>query len=99
MDPTGRPNWHAMKNPKRIKSSSSALSPSTLVGQWGQSAGSSVVESERDQTRLAAIQMVFTPEECSRLIADFTPHLKPASVEALDPTQSAGIRRSSAVFV
>jgi len=43
--------------------------------------------------------MVFTPEECSRLIAEFTPHLKPASVESLDPDQSASIRKSSAVFV
>ena len=32
----------------------------------------------KDQTRLAAIQMVFTPEECQQLIADFTPQLKPA---------------------
>lgn len=71
--------------------------PAAPAGQW--SAGSSVVESEKDQTRLAAIQMVFTPEECARLITDFTPRLKPASVEALDPARSAGIRRSSAVFV
>src|SRR5438552_18677442 len=53
----------------------------------------------KDQTRLAAMQMVFTPEECLQLIADFTPHLKPASVEAMDAAQSANIRKSSAVFV
>src|SRR5688500_16199191 len=29
----------------------------------------------KDQTRLAAIQMVFTPEECLQLIAEFTPQL------------------------
>lgn len=56
-------------------------------------------EPERDQTRLAAIERVFTPNECSQLIADFTPHLKPASVETLDPAQSVSIRKSSAVFV
>ena len=54
---------------------------------------------QRDQTRLAAIQMAFTPEECLQLIADFTPHLKPALVEAMDPAQSVSIRKSSAVFV
>ena len=53
----------------------------------------------RDQTRLAAIEKVFTPEECSQLIADFTAQLKPALVETMDLAQSAGIRRSSAVFV
>jgi PKHD-type hydroxylase len=53
----------------------------------------------RDQTRLAAIEMVFTPEECSRLIAEFTPNLEPALVESLDVAQSARIRKSSAVFV
>lgn len=57
------------------------------------------LEPERDQTRLAAIEMAFTPEECRQLIADFAPHLKPASVETLDPDQSANIRKSSAVFV
>jgi PKHD-type hydroxylase len=56
-------------------------------------------EPQKDQTRLAVIEMVFTPEECSQLIVDFAPHLKPASVETLDPAQSAGIRKSSAVFV
>ena len=43
--------------------------------------------------------MAFTPEECLQLIADFTPHLKPALVESMDPAQSASIRKSSAVFV
>ena len=52
----------------------------------------------KDQTRLAAIEKVFTPEECLQLIAEFTPHLKPALVEA-DPAQSSTIRKSSAVFV
>jgi len=52
----------------------------------------------RDQTRLAVIEMVFTPEECLQLIAEFTPHLKPALVE-VDPTQSSTVRKSSAVFV
>ena len=73
-------------------------SPST-VGQWVPSADTGTRESQKDQTRLAAIEMVFTPEECLRLIADFAPHLKPASVESMDPAQSAGIRKSSAVFV
>jgi PKHD-type hydroxylase len=53
----------------------------------------------RDQTRLAAIEGVFTPQECVRLVAEFTPHLQPALVETLDLAQSAGIRKSSAVFV
>jgi PKHD-type hydroxylase len=53
----------------------------------------------KDQTRLAAVQMVFAPEECLQLIADFEPLLKPALVETMDLTQSAGIRKSSAVFV
>ena len=57
------------------------------------------LERQKDQTRLAAIQMVFTPEECLRLIADYTPLLKPALVETMDLAQSASIRRSSAVFV
>jgi len=57
------------------------------------------LERQKDQTRLAAIQMVFTPEECLRLIADYTPHLKPALVETMDLAQSASIRKSSAVFV
>jgi len=56
-------------------------------------------EKHKDQTRLAALPEVFTPEECAQLIVDFTPHLKRASVEGLDPSQSEGIRRSSAVFV
>ena len=43
--------------------------------------------------------MVFTPEECLQLIADFTPQLKPALVETMDLAQSASIRKSSAVFV
>jgi PKHD-type hydroxylase len=53
----------------------------------------------RDQTRLAAIERVFTPEECRQLIADFTPILQPALVETMDLDQSTSIRRSSAVFV
>ena len=53
----------------------------------------------RDQTRLAAIEKVFTPEECVQLIADFTPQLEPALVETLDLAQSASLRKSSAVFV
>jgi PKHD-type hydroxylase len=54
---------------------------------------------QRDQTRLAAIEMAFTPDECLHLIAEFTPRLQPALVEAMDPGESAGIRKSSAVFV
>jgi PKHD-type hydroxylase len=54
---------------------------------------------QKDQTRLVAIPKAFTPEECLQLIADFTPHLKQALVEAIDPAQSASIRKSSAVFV
>src|SRR2546430_2001861 len=73
-------------------------SPST-AGRWIPSAGTGTLEPQKNQTRLATIQMVFTPEECLQLIADFTPHLKPASVEAMDPAQSASIRKSSAVFV
>ena len=57
------------------------------------------LESQKDQTRLAAILGAFTPEECLQLIADFTPHLKPALVETMDQAQSASIRKSSAVFV
>ena len=57
------------------------------------------LEPQKDQTRLAAIPMAFTPEECLQLIADFTPLLKPALVEAMDPAQSESIRKSSAVFV
>ena len=53
----------------------------------------------RDQTRLAAIEGVFTAEECLRLIAEFTPLLKPALVETMDLAQSVSIRKSSAVFV
>jgi len=53
----------------------------------------------RDQTRLAAIQNVLTPDECRNLILSFTPHLKPALVEDMDPAQSGSIRKSSAVFV
>lgn len=43
--------------------------------------------------------MVFTPEECRRLIAEFTPDLKPALVETLELAESESIRKSSAVFV
>jgi PKHD-type hydroxylase len=57
------------------------------------------VNPPKDQTRLAAIQRVFTPEECSQLIADLTPRLEPALVETMDLAQSASVRRSSAVFV
>ena len=57
------------------------------------------LESQKDQTRIAAIQGAFTPEECLQIIADFTPHLKPALVETMDLAQSASIRKSSAVFV
>jgi PKHD-type hydroxylase len=57
------------------------------------------IQPPKDQTRLAAIPMVFTPEECSRIIGDFTPHLKPALVETMDLAESASIRKSSAVFV
>lgn len=79
--------------------SPSARPSASAAGEWVPSAASNTVEAQRDQTRLAAIQMVFTPEECSQLIADFTPHLKPASVESMDPAQSTSIRKSSAVFV
>ena len=89
-----------MKRHKRKISSAKAPIPSTsTAGQWISSAGTGTREPQKDQTRLAAIEMIFTPEECLRLIADFTPHLKPASVESLDPAQSASIRKSSAVFV
>jgi PKHD-type hydroxylase len=53
----------------------------------------------KDQTRLAAIEGVFTPAECLQLISDFTPLLRPALVEAMDLAESGGIRKSSAVFV
>ena len=56
-------------------------------------------DAQKDQTRLVVIEAAFTPEECLQLIADFTPQLKPALVEAMDPAQSANIRKSSAVFV
>lgn len=89
-----------MKKSRANKQSAKASRPSAApAGQWSSSTAVGSVESARDQTRLAAIQMVFTAEECARLIADFTPRLQPASVEALDPAQSAAIRRSSAVFV
>ena len=57
------------------------------------------LESQRDQTQLAVLETVFTPEECSRLIADFRPRLKPALVDTLDLAESTNIRKSSAVFV
>ncbi len=57
------------------------------------------LEQQKDQTRLAVLEMVFTREECLRLIAAFTPQLKPAAVETMDPAESANIRKSSAVFV
>ena len=53
----------------------------------------------RDQTRLAAIELAFSRDECMQLVAEFTPLLEPASVESLDVGQSAGIRKSSAVFI
>src|SRR4030095_13413511 len=89
-----------MKRQNRNKSSAKAPMPSSsTVGQWMQNVGTGTRELHKDQTRLAAIESVFTPQECLQLIADFTPHLKPASVEALDPAQSASLRKSSAVFV
>ena len=87
-----------MKRHQRSKSNALAPSPAA-AGQWVASASMGARGPERDQTRLAAIQGVFTPDECLRLIRDFTPHLKPASVDELDPDQSAPIRKSSAVFV
>lgn len=73
----------------------------STAGRWIPSAGTGTheLQLQRDQTRLVGIQMAFTPQECRQLIADFTPHLKPASVESMDPAQSASIRKSSAVFV
>ena len=56
-------------------------------------------EEPKDQTRLAVIELAFSPEECRQLIAEFTPRLKPALVEAMDPAQSGSIRKSSAVFI
>ncbi len=53
----------------------------------------------KDQTRLAALAMVFTPQECVALVREFTPRLEPALVESMDLAQSTGIRRSSAVFI
>lgn len=52
-----------------------------------------------DQTRLAIIDAAFTPEECAQLIAAYAPHLKPATVEGKEAAESAGTRKSSAVFV
>lgn len=54
---------------------------------------------QRDQTRLAAIESVFTPTECARLIKEFTPLLEPALVDEWDQAQSERIRKSSAVFI
>lgn len=54
---------------------------------------------QKDQTRLATIDGIFSPEECQRLIAEYTPQLRPALVQDLDQQQSSGIRKSSAVFV
>ena len=56
-------------------------------------------EKQKDQTRLATMPKVFTTGECAQLIASFTPRLKPAAIDGLDVTQSAGLRKSSAVFV
>lgn len=58
-----------------------------------------IADSQRDQTQLAALEMVFTPEECMRLIADYKPLLQPALVDTLDLADSASIRKSSAVFI
>lgn len=89
-----------MKRHKLNKSSARPLAPiPSAAGRWIPSANTATVELQRDQTRLAAIPMAFTPRECTQLIADFTPHLKPASIESMDPAQSASIRKSSAVFV
>ena len=60
---------------------------------------SKTLKQPKDQTRLAVIETVFTPGECLQLIADFTPHLKPALVETMDLDESASVRKSSAVFV
>jgi PKHD-type hydroxylase len=57
------------------------------------------LDPQKDQTRLAVINAVFTPEECLQLIADFVPLLKPALVDTMGLDQSASIRKSSAVFV
>jgi PKHD-type hydroxylase len=54
---------------------------------------------QQDQTRLAILEKVFSPDECSRIINDFAPLLEPALVDTLDLAQSASIRRSSATFV
>lgn len=53
----------------------------------------------RDQTRLAVIESVFTPDECRDLVAAFTPRLNPALVEAMDLSESQRLRKSSAAFV
>ena len=60
---------------------------------------SKTLKPPKDQTRLAAVEMVFTPEECVRLIADLTPLLRPALVEDMDLADSVSLRKSSAVFV
>lgn len=57
------------------------------------------VETPKDQSRLVGIQNVFTPTECAKLIAEFTPHLQPALVDELDLDHSLSIRKSSAIFV
>ena len=89
-----------MKRHKMSKSGAKSPAPTaSTAGRWIPSAGARTVELQRDQTRLAAIPMAFTPRECSQLIADFTPYLKPASIESMDPAESARIRKSSAVFV
>lgn len=56
-------------------------------------------QKQKDQTSLAAFEKAFTPEECAQLIADFTPLLRPASVDTLDVAQSQRIRKSSAAFI
>jgi PKHD-type hydroxylase len=89
-----------MKRHTKSKSSATAPIPSSsTAGKWIPSAGTGTLQLQVDQTRLAAIEMAFTPEECLQLVADFTPHLERASVESMDPAQSASIRKSSAVFV
>lgn len=88
-----------MKKHKNKSSAKGATLSPPKAGRWVLSAGAVSLDLQRDQTRLAAIEMAFTPRECVQLITDFTPHLKPASIESMDPAQSASIRKSSAVFV
>jgi PKHD-type hydroxylase len=89
-----------MKKQKRKKPGAKPPRPSpSTAGEWVPSADTDPLRPHKDQTRLAGVQMVFTPQECSQMIAAYAPQLKPAAVEAMDATQAAGIRKSSAVFV